>query len=118
MLSSLRKFSGSIYAKILLGIIVIPFVFWGMGSSFTGGNKNVVVKIDNEKYSIQDFSDYIQKFAAPDQKITKEQIEEFLSLFIGDILIEKEIDHHGIKISDSSLSQLIKSPTHPSGCLG
>ena len=53
MLGSFRKFSGSIYAKILLGIIIIPFVFWGMGSSITGGRKNVVVVIDKEKYSIQ-----------------------------------------------------------------
>ena len=52
MLGSIRKFSGSIYAKILLGIIIIPFVFWGMGSSFVGGSKNVVVVIEDEKYSI------------------------------------------------------------------
>ena len=41
MLSSIRKFSTSIYAKILLGIIIIPFVFWGMGSVFSGGNTNI-----------------------------------------------------------------------------
>ena len=51
MLASIRKFSTSIYAKILLGIVVIPFVFWGMGSSFGGGNKNIVVVIEKEKYS-------------------------------------------------------------------
>ena len=48
MLGSFRKFSGSIYAKILLGIIVVPFVFWGMGSTITGGSKYVVVVIDKE----------------------------------------------------------------------
>ena len=53
MLGSIRKFSTSIYAKILLGIIVIPFVFWGMGTSFTGGNKNVIVQIDKEKFSTE-----------------------------------------------------------------
>ena len=47
MLGSLRKFSSSIYAKILLGIIVIPFVFWGMGGSIVGGSKNIVVKIES-----------------------------------------------------------------------
>ena len=51
MLGSIRKFSTSIYAKILLGIIVIPFVFWGMGTSFIGGNKNILVVIENEKYA-------------------------------------------------------------------
>ena len=49
MLSSIRKFSGSIYAKIFLFIVILPFVFWGMGPVFTGGSKNVIVKIDKKK---------------------------------------------------------------------
>ena len=69
MLASIRKFSNSILAKILLGIIIIPFVFWGMGSSFTSGNRNVILVIDKEKYSTQSFIDFIQKFAPADQKI-------------------------------------------------
>ena len=48
MLSTIRNFSKTIYAKVLLGIVVIPFVFWGMGSSFKGGSKNVIVKIDDD----------------------------------------------------------------------
>ena len=65
MLGSFRKFSGSIYAKILLGIIIVPFVFWGMGSSITGGSKNVVVVIDKEKYSIQHFGNFIKRTVYP-----------------------------------------------------
>ena len=72
MIGSLRKFSSSIYAKILMGIIIIPFVFWGMGSSFKGGNKNVVVIIDEEKYTIQDFANYIQKTVPYEKKISSQ----------------------------------------------
>ena len=108
MLGPIRKFSTSIYAKILLGIVIIPFVFWGMGSSFRGGDKNIIVVIEKEKYSVQEFVDFIKKFASPDKKIEKNQIEEFLSAFIGDKLIDKEVEHFGIKLSDSSLSKLIK----------
>ena len=78
MLASIRKFSASIYAKILLGIIIIPFVFWGMGSSFTGGSKNIVVVIDKEKHSIQEFVDFIRKFSPPDEKINVDKIDELL----------------------------------------
>ena len=92
MLASIRKFSSSIYSKILLGIIIIPFVFWGMGSSFTGGSKNIIVLIDKEKYSTQEFIDFIRKFAPPDKEINDEQIEEFLSFFIGENLIKKEFN--------------------------
>ena len=108
MLGPLRKFSTSIYAKILMGIIIIPFVFWGMGSNFIGGSKNIIVVIEKEKYPVQTFINYIQKSSSPDQKIEANQIEEFLSSFIGEKLIEKEVEHFGIKLSDDSLGKLIK----------
>ena len=108
MLGSLRKFSGSIYAKILLGIIVIPFVFWGMGGSIVGGSKNIVVKIDSEKYSTQEFVEFIQRFSDPDKKILSSQVEGFLSAFISEKIIEQEVEYFKIKLSDDSLSKLIK----------
>ena len=55
MLSSIRNFSKTFYAKILLGVIIIPFVFWGMGSVFRGGSQNTVAKINNHKISTKDF---------------------------------------------------------------
>ena len=106
MLRSIRKFSSSIYAKILLGIIIIPFVFWGMGSSIRGGSKNIVVVIDKEKYSIQEFSDFIKRTAV--KKVEPNDIQDFLTNFIGEKLIEKEIEHFKIKLSDSSLKKLVK----------
>ena len=106
MLGSIRKFSGSIYAKILLGIIIIPFVFWGMGSSFVGGSKNVVVVIEDEKYSIEQFGTYINRQAG--RKVKASEVENLLSSFIGEKLIEKEIEYLGITLSDKSLSKLIK----------
>ena len=80
MLGSIRKFSETIYAKILLGIIILPFIFWGMGNSIRGGNKNIVVVIDEEKYSIQEFSEFIKRTA--DKKVRADHIDSFLSSFI------------------------------------
>jgi peptidyl-prolyl cis-trans isomerase D len=109
MLDSIRRFSNTIYAKILLGIVVIPFVFWGMGDTFSGGNKNIVVTIDKDKYSTQEFVNFIKMYQMVDQKIDKAKIEEFLTGFIGDRLIEKEIEDFNIVLSDVSLSKLIKN---------
>ena len=106
MLGSIRKFSGSIYAKILLGIIIIPFVFWGMGSSIRGGSKNIVVVIGKEKHSVQEFSNFIKRSAV--KKVEPNEIEDFLSAFIGEKLIEKEIEHLKIRLSDTSLRKLIR----------
>jgi len=82
MLTSLRKFSSTIFAKILLGIVVVPFVFWGMGSSFTGGNKNVVVTIEKEKYSTEEFVNFIKRYIHPNSKTKAEEIEKILSIYI------------------------------------
>ncbi len=38
MLGSFRKFSSSLFAKIFLFIVAIPFVFWGMGGVFSGAD--------------------------------------------------------------------------------
>jgi len=85
MLRSIRKFSGSIYAKILLGIVIIPFVFWGMGSSIRGGSKNVVVVIGKEKHSIQELSDFIKRSAV---KRAKGNWEYPLRLLLRELLLE------------------------------
>jgi len=108
MLSSIRKFSTSIYAKILLGIVVIPFVFWGMGTSFRGGNKNVVVVIDEEKFSTEEFATFVNSYRNSNEEINSEKIDQLLSVFIGNKLIEKEYNNFGIKLTDVSLSKLIK----------
>ena len=108
MLSSIRKFSSSWYAKILLGIIVIPFIFWGMGGVFTSGNKNVIVVIDKDKFSTQEFVNFVRSHQLAKEKINSERIDQFLSTFIGSKLIEKEYNNFGVKLSDNSLSKLIK----------
>ena len=59
MLNKLRGFSNTKLAGVLITIIIIPFVFWGMGSVFSGGNSNNVAKINNETISTQDFINYI-----------------------------------------------------------
>ena len=91
MLSSIGKFSKSLSIKMLVGIIILPFIFWGMGTSFSGGSKNIILEIENDKYSIQEFSEFIKRIAPENQKISSTQIEEILSLFISDKLIEKEV---------------------------
>ena len=109
MLRSLRTFTSSIYAKILMGIIIIPFIFWGMGSSFVGGNKNIIVVIEKEKYSVDEFGKFVEKFAvATNKEIDTSQIEELLSMFISGKLMESEIEHFKIVLSDDSLAKLIR----------
>ena len=87
---------------------MIPFVFWGMGTSFRGGNKNVVVAIDKEKFSTKEFANFVNSYRSSNEKINSQKIDELLSLFIGNKLIEKEYSSFGINLSDISLTKLIK----------
>ena len=50
MLRTIRKFSSSIFAKIFLLLIAIPFIFWGMGPLFQGGKQNTIAqKLETKK---------------------------------------------------------------------
>ena len=59
MLNNIRNFSKTLPAKILLIVIIVPFVFWGMGGVFNRGNTNNIVKINNYTISTQDFIDHL-----------------------------------------------------------
>ena len=67
-----------------------------------------MVKIDDKKYSTQEFTNFIQQFPTPNKKIDSNQVEELLSAFISEKLIEQEVEHFEIKLSNNSLSKLIK----------
>ena len=109
MLGTIRKFSTSIFAKIFLFIVAIPFVFWGMGPLFSGGNLKTIVKIDKNKVPTQEFIEYIKIYSPPGQKITTALVDNLFSNFIGEKLITEEINDLKIELSDISLSDLIKN---------
>ena len=108
MLGSIRKFSTSITAKVFLFIVAIPFVFWGMGDLFRGGNQNTIAQIGNEKLSAQEFINYINSKNI-NQAINENLIDQMLTSFIGEKIISLEVDKLGIQLSDESLSKIIKN---------
>ena len=61
MATSIGKLSKSFFLKLLVGIIILPFVFWGMGDVFRGGNQNVIATVDSKKISTQEFVNYINR---------------------------------------------------------
>ena len=112
MLNKLRNFSKGKLATVLVAIIIIPFVFWGMGSVFRGGKTNSVAKINNFNISTKDFVDHINK-SKLNTDIIKENInnnilEEFLTELVSNSLIDIEIKDLNIMISDKNLAERIK----------
>ena len=112
MLNKLRSFSKGKLATILVAIIIVPFVFWGMGSVFSGGNINSIAKINNFNISTKDFVNYINN-SKINSDIIKENInnnilEELLTGLVSDTLIDLEIKDLNILISDNALAESIK----------
>ena len=112
MLNNIRNFSKTWPAKILLIVIIIPFVFWGMGGVFNRGNTNNIVKINNYTISTQDFIDHLNS-SNIDTNVIKKNIddnilEELLGNLISKTLIDMEIEELNIFISESSLAERIK----------
>ena len=112
MLNKLRIFSKGKFATILVAIIIVPFVFWGMGSVFSGGNINSVAKINNFNISTKDFVDHINKLNL-NSEIIKENInnnilEEVLTELVSRSLVDIEIKDLNIIISDKTLAKIIK----------
>ena len=113
MLNKLRNFSKTKLAGVLIGIIVIPFVFWGMGSVFSGGNTNNIAKINNETISTQEFLNYVNNTNIDKiyikNNLDNKVIENIISKIVSIKLLDMEIDDFNIKISDKTLANIIKN---------
>ena len=111
MLSSIVKFSKSLSVKILVGIIILPFVFWGMGDIFSGGSQNIIAKIDSEKVSTKEFAEYLNRLNLNDKEVKDlkktDLVQKILSEYIGRRIIKLEMEELGIVLSDSSLKNII-----------
>ena len=113
MTTSIRKLSKSFFIKILVGIIILPFVFWGMGDVFRGGNQNVVATVDSKKISTQEFMSYLRQINLNEDQIKSlpktDLVEQILSQYIGRKVMSLEIEKIGVVVNDNALRNIIKN---------
>ena len=113
MFTAIGKFSKSFFVKLLVGIIILPFVFWGMGDVFRGGNQNVIASIDSEKVSTQEFVEYLRRLNLNEEQIKNlpktDLIEKILYEYIGKKVMSLEIEKLKITVNDNSLRNIIKN---------
>ncbi len=113
MLKNLRGFSNTKLAGVLIAIIIVPFVFWGMGSVFSGGNTNNVAKINNKSISAQDFLQHINQSRINleylKENIENNVVEEILTGLVSNKLLELEINDLDVSISENILANKIRS---------
>ena len=113
MATSIGKLSKSFFIKLLVGIIILPFVFWGMGDVFSGGNQNVIATIDSKKVNTQEFVNYVNRLNLNEEQVKNlsktDLIEQILSEYIGRKVMALEIEKIGIAVSDNALRDIIKN---------
>ncbi len=112
MIGSFRNFAKTKFAGILVFIMIIPFVFWGMGSMFSSGNTNTIAKINKTNISTEDFIDYLNNSGISQETIRERLnnniIEELLSGLISTTLLNLEIKNHNLIITEKTLLNIIK----------
>ena len=113
MISSLRNFAKTKFAGLLVFIMIIPFVFWGMGGMFSSGNTNNIAKVNEKNISTEEFIDYLNNSGVPQEYIRenldKEIIQELLAGLISSTLLDLEIEKLNISISKDTLLKQIKT---------
>ena len=112
MINSFRNFAKTKFAGVLVFVMIIPFVFWGMGSMFSSGNTNNLAKVDNINISTEEFIDYLNNSGIPQEKIRENLdnniIEELLSGLVSSTILDLEIKDHEILVSQEALLKMIK----------
>ncbi len=112
MIGAFRNFAKTKFAGILVFIMIIPFVFWGMGSIFSSGNTNSIVKINETNISTEEFIDYLNNSGIPQDTIRENLndniIEELLSGLISTKILDLEIEEYNLIISKETLLEMIK----------
>ena len=80
-----------------------------MGPLFTGGSQNTIVTIGKEKFSTDEFTNFIRYKTTNSSSVDENLIENLFSTFIGEKIMELEINYFNFKLSDNSLSSIIKN---------
>ena len=112
MIGTFRNFAKTKFAGILVFIMIIPFVFWGMGSMFSSGNTNTIAKINESNISTEEFIDYLNNSGIPQNTIRENLndniIEEILSTVVSAKILDLEIEEYDLIISKETLLKMIK----------
>ena len=115
MLSSLRKFSETVMAKIFIALIALSFVFWGINDFYRSDYNSTIAEIDGDEISFSEFANEFNKIIRNNniqsQKIAIEKNIHILA--ISNIISEKLLKLHtknlGIMIEDTVIAIEIKN---------
>ncbi|EEX92835.1 peptidyl-prolyl cis-trans isomerase D [Vibrio orientalis CIP 102891 = ATCC 33934] len=121
MMDRLREGVNSIAVKIILGLIILSFVFAGVGSYIVGGSNNTAAKVGNVEIGRGEFEqayqnernrmqaqlgDYFSNLLA-DPSYVESFRKSVLDRMVNDVLLEQHAESLGLRVSDTQVRTLI-----------
>lgn len=121
MMDRLREGVNSIAVKIILGLIILSFVFAGVGSYIVGGTGNTAAKVGNVEIGRGEFEqayqnernrmqaqlgDYFSNLLA-DPNYVETFRKSVLDRMVNDVLLEQHAESLGLRVSDSQVRTMI-----------
>jgi hypothetical protein len=115
MLSSLRKFSETLIAKIFIALIALSFVFWGINDFFRSNYNKTIAEINGEEISFNNFLLEFDKLMRGNNIATKKSATDknIHIIAISNIISEKLLKIHakrsGVIINEETIVIEIKN---------
>ena len=118
MLEFMRRRTRSSVIKVLFSIIVLVFIFWGVGGPVSGGRPDVVANINGETISYKDFQRAYGNVKATYREAYKDRLTpevlqmldlkgQTLDQLINARLLESEARRVGFSVDDDEIRQAI-----------
>ncbi len=121
MMDRIREGVNSIAVKIILGLIILSFVFAGVGSYIVGGGNNSAAKVGNTEIPRGEFEmayqnernrmqaqlgDYFAQMLA-DPAYVESFRKSVLDRMINEVLLDQQAEALGLRISDKQILTMI-----------
>jgi len=118
MLEFMRKRARSTAIKVVFLIIILVFIFWGVGGSLTGSRPDVIVDVDGRTITEREFRRAYENVKTAYQEAYKDRFtpellqllklkEQTLEQLIDATLMEKEAQRLGFLSDDEEVRQAI-----------
>ncbi|MGI9523452.1 MAG: SurA N-terminal domain-containing protein [Hyphomicrobiaceae bacterium] len=120
MLEALRKSATGIFAKILIGLLILSFAVWGVADVITGVGRNVVADVGGTEIGMEEFRRQYQNqldavYMRTRSRLTPEQARAFgierqvIDAMIGSRAVANHAKALNLSITDNAVEQEIEN---------
>ena len=128
MLGFMRKYARSTFIKVIFWMIIIVFVFWGVGVMVSGGSRvNVAAIVDGEPIGAQTYLRAYENMQRVYQQLYRENFspqlaaqlnlhQRALDELVTGLLLKREAARLGLQVTDDEVREAILNvPTFQNG---